>query len=126
MIGLGIEGLQEVQAAVNQTAAAVKPSGAFGRAIKDTTTHAHRYAVSITHVDTGALRASHLMKVSGTHGLIYLNPSASNPRSGQRTAVYGPYEERRGGSHAFYARTVREVGDRAMRSGMKAVMRALP
>lgn len=83
---------------------------ALGRAIQWGTAAAHRYAVSITHVLTGSLRASHRMAVSGLQGRISLDPRARNPRSRQRTAVYGPVEEARGGEHAFYRRTVAEAG----------------
>lgn len=39
-------------------------------------------------------------------GLVYLDPTAVNPRTGQRTAEYGAHEHDRGGSHAFYERTI--------------------
>ena len=55
----GIEGIQEAQAACNRALAAVQPKGALGEAVRWGIAEAHRYAVVITHVDTGALRASH-------------------------------------------------------------------
>lgn len=122
-----IEGIQRVQAANNQMIAAMKPSGAFGRAIQYATTAAHRYAVAITHVDTGALRASHRMQLEmgSLRGTIYIDPSSRNPRTGQRPSVYGIFEHARGGSHAFYRRVVDEKGRdiaeeaaRILRSGL--------
>lgn len=41
-------------------------------------------------------------------GLVYLDPTAVNPRTGRRTALYGGYEHERGNEHAFYERTVGE------------------
>ena len=117
-LDLTITGVQEAQRANLEAIAALRPGGAFGRAVVYATTAAHRYAVAITHVDTGALRASHRVEVSGLRGRIYIDPGAVNPRSAQRPAVYGPYEHARGGSHAFYQRVVeergRQIGERAM------------
>jgi len=111
-VDLTITGIQAVQAANLRAIAAMKPSGALGRAVLYGTTEAHRYAVAITHVDMGALQASHRikMKQGGLRGEIYIDPATTNPRSGQRPVVYGFYEHERGGSHAFYARVEKERG----------------
>lgn len=106
-----IEGIQEAQAWNLRKIAAVRPRGALGRAILYGTTAAHRGAVARTHVDTGALRASQRMVMYGdSEGQVFLDGSATNPRTGQRTAAYGPWEHERGGEHAFYQRTVDEDG----------------
>lgn len=107
---LTIKGIQESQARNLRRIAALRPNSTFGRVIRDATIRAYRYAEAITHVDTGSLRASHRMQVQGLRGRIYLDPSARNPRSGLPVSVYGPYEHARGGSHAFYHRTVVERG----------------
>lgn len=101
-VDLSIRGLQEAQARNLARIAALKPNGALGRLVRDLTVRAHRYAVAATHVDTGALRASHRLDVQPLRGRIYVDPSAVNPRSKRRPAEYGVYEHHRGGSHAFY------------------------
>jgi len=106
--------------------AALKPAGGLGRAVKAATLELHRYAATITHVDTGALRGSHRMRLDGARGEIFLDPSAQNPRSGVRTAEYGPEEHDRGGGHAFYERTVIERSDRAGQAAIDAIKEALP
>ncbi len=106
-IGLSITGLQEAQAENAKVIAALKPDGEVGQAIKDLTITGHRFAIQVTHVWKylgGGLRAAHRMEVKGLRGRIYIDPRAVNPR-GQRPAVYGPYENARGGEHAFYDRT---------------------
>jgi hypothetical protein len=123
---LGIEGIQEAQADNARKIAALKPRGAYGRFIKDVVTALHRYAVTITHVwhyKGGGLRASHRMKLepSKLYGEIYIDPKSVNPR-GQKPSVYGPYEEKRGGTHAFYNRTVKEAGDKVVRKAWKTHM----
>lgn len=123
---LSIEGLQRLQADIVRIQAAVKPSSALGRGVKEATSRLHRYTVGITHVDTGALRASHLMEVSGERGRIYINPAAVNPRSGTRTAEYGYYEHNRGGSHAFYERAIAESGQAAADAAIAVIRGALP
>lgn len=108
--GLSIKGLQEAQRDNQRRIAMFKPHGEIQGAIKDATIGAQRYAINITHVDTGSLRASHRMKIQGLHGYVYIDPRAVNPRSGQRPVIYGFYENKRGGEHAFYDRTVEEYG----------------
>lgn len=99
---LSITGLQEAQQRNLRQIAALQPRGALGEAVQWATTEAHRRAVAYTHVDTGSLRASHRIELSGVRGRVYIDPSATNPRSGTPPAEYGVYEHRRGGGHAFY------------------------
>ena len=122
-----ITGIQQAQRANLKHIAAMKPVGAFGRAIQYTTIAAHRYTVSITHVwwdRGGGLRASHRMRINGLRGEIYIDPSSVNPR-GQRPSIYGPAEHARGGTHAFYARTEYEYGLRAARAGAYGIIAEL-
>lgn len=124
-VRLTISGLQELQDDNARSIAALKPSGALGQAVKHVTAGAQRYTVAITHVDTGALRASHRMEVQGLRGRIYLDATARNPRSGQRTSVYGEHEHARGGSHAFYDRAAEEGGPRLVREAQEIIERAV-
>ena len=125
-VNLTITGLQEAMDLNLRAIAALQPQGALGRAVQVGTTMAHRAAVAITHVDTGALRASHRMEVKSTRGRIYIDPSARNPRSGQLTAVYGFFEHERGGSHAFYDRVEREFGREILDTMADIVRQGLP
>lgn len=122
-----IRGLQKAQAMNARAIAAVSPEGAMGEALQIGTAALHRYAVSITHVDTGSLRASHRMMIdwSQTRGRVYISPSARNPRSFQKPSVYGVYEHDRGGSHAFYERTANEVGSEILRNSTALIVGAI-
>lgn len=111
-VKLTITGLQQAQAKNLRAIAALRPGGALSQAIQYGSLEAHRAAVTITHVDTGALRASHRVTVSNTRGVISIDPGATNPRSGQRVADYAAWEHRRGGSHGFYKRVEQEQGQR--------------
>ncbi|MBU6361166.1 MAG: hypothetical protein KGS46_14220 [Chloroflexi bacterium] len=111
-----IRGLQQAQAAMNRRIAELKPAGALGQAVKRAGLMIHRYVLGITHVDTGALRASHRIEINGTKGKIYIDPNARNPRTGAKTAAYGAVEHARGGAHAFYTRTKHEYGDEVVRA----------
>lgn len=125
-VKLSITGIQEAQAANNRAIAELRPTGALGRAIQYGTIAAHRYAIGLTHVDTGSLRASHRMEVSALRGVVYIDPSTTNPRSHQAPATYGPYEHDRGGSHAFYQRVIDEHGAQIEREMERIVQRGLP
>lgn len=123
---LSIEGIQEVQARNLKRIAAMQPSGAAGEAVRDAIVALHRYAVAITHVGKyqrngttvggGSLRAAHRMELEGLSGMVYIDPSAKNPRSKTKPVEYGVYENERGGEHAFYDRTINEEGPKV--SGM--------
>lgn len=123
-----IEGIQAAQRDNLKMIASLKPGDALGDAIKHGLTAAHRYAVSITHVDTGALRASHRMRMTGLRGEIYIDPSSRSPIPGKRTRPYqyGYYEHMRGGKHAFYQRTRDEAGPSIGQAAAYAYIRRLP
>jgi len=142
---LSIEGIQEVQARNVRRIAALKPTGAAGQAVKNAIIQLHRYAVSITHVGRyaqtasgrytwakppkpgrggGALRASHRMRVNGLDGAVFIDKSSRNPLTGNKPVEYGVYENARGGEHAFYDRTVGEIGDRVVEQAKTAIREA--
>lgn len=113
-----IYGIQAAQAAMLRAVNAARPGNGLQAALKEAAPVAHRYAVAITHVDTGALRASHRIALRPTRAEIYLDPAAQRS-DGRRPANYGPYEHARGGAHAFYQRVVderaNEIGEAAAR-----------
>ncbi len=109
-VNLSITGLQEAQNVNARLIAMMQPDSAAGEITRYVTAGLHRLAVAYTHVDTGALRASHRMELTGLSGRVYIDENAVNPRSGQLTSVYGFYEHERGGEHAFYDRAVEGAG----------------
>jgi len=125
MIRMTIKGIQRAQAANNRALAAVQPRGGLGRAVQWGIAEAQRYAVAITHVDTGALRASHRTRFEQrrrwARGRMMIDASSVNPHGG-RPSLYGPIEHDRGGGHAFYERTQRERGKRIL-VGMGDIVR---
>jgi len=113
-------GLQEAQRAMWRALAAVKPDGALGRAVHGAIQEFFTYKEQITHVDTGTYRGAETVQFSGLRGVLFTSPSAVNPRSGGRRPVeYQEYEERRGGSHAAWARTDAEASDPIMRRAIQ-------
>ena len=124
-VEFAITGIQEAQQRNLRRIAALKPKGALGRMVQEITVGAHRYAVIITHVDTGSLRASHRMKVSALQGQVFIDRNAVNPRSRVKPAEYGVYEHERGGGHAFYERTAKEAGPRLLRQSVQVLRKEL-
>lgn len=146
MIASGIENIQEFQARNQEQIAALQPSGALGEAVKVAVLELERYAISVTHVGRyiqsksgkwryarpheqgrggGALRASHRIvfaeSARDATATISIDPSVSNPLTGQKPSVYGGYEHQRGGTHAFYARSLSERGDEALRRARRVL-----
>ena len=119
-----IYGIQDAQAAMLRATNAARPGSGLQAALKDAAAAAHRYAVALTHVDTGALKASHRIALRPTRAEIYLDPGAQRS-DGRRPAQYGPFEHARGGDHAFYARTVAEHGQEIGDAAGRALMRYL-
>ena len=128
--GIQIQGIQELQKDNQLLIAAIRPTSGLGDAVKVSGQELARYMVSITHVDTSALRSSEIMDFSGTgdeaQAVVHIADGTLNPRTGQSPANYGPYENARGGSHAFMERTVTERGDSAIELGLSAMMRRMP
>lgn len=122
-----IRGIQKAQKANAEHIRALRPGGALGMAVQAGLILTHQSAIRKTHVDTGALRASHRMRyeftAAGPRGVIYIDPNAENPRSGEKAAVYGPIEHARGGEHAFYARVRDEDGPRISRAVAREFLR---
>lgn len=105
LISAGIENIQAFQAQNLRQIQALQPSGELGKAVRRVGIATHRTVVSVTHVDTGALRAAQRIdyEEAGNEAIatIYIDADAVNPK-GQRPMEYGVYENRRGGEHAFY------------------------
>jgi hypothetical protein len=130
MPDISIQGIQEAQRDNLRMIRALEPGGALGQAVQATAIDAHRYTVSITHVDTGSLRASHRIDYSSmgsdeARANIYIDPGSVNPRSHAKPSVYGIGEEDRGGTHAFYDRTLEERGERSLEIGALILERGL-
>ena len=105
---LSIEGLQQAQQENARLIASLRPGKAIGRAVQFALIEAHRISVSLTHVITGTLRASERIRQDGDHGMLYIDPAAVNPRTGEKPANYAMDEHMRGGKHAFFERTLTE------------------
>lgn len=95
--------LEELQAELQRLLFEVSPQ----RGLRDTMRLAigmlHRYATGIVHVDKGRLKNSIFWNLESPAGNDLIGHVATN-------VSYSIIEERRGGSHAFFARTVREEG----------------
>lgn len=111
-ISVSAETIEDIQKAMaeNQRMIAMLQSGRFmPRPLAYALQAALRYTIDITHVDSGALKNAHRgAVVSITRAEISIDPSAVGPNG--RPFVYGEYEHYRGGSHAFYDRTIVEAG----------------
>ena len=127
---LTITGIQKLQRANSKMIKALKPTNALGRAVKYALLSALRYARVITHVDTGALRASHLMKYSveagSPTGSIYISRDTRNPKTNAATYIYGAYLHGRGGEYAFYERVIAERGDVIGKRAVKLLYDEMP
>ena len=141
MIQFRLSGLRKLQAANMKLLAGISPAKGLAEGVKVATQLLHRYAINITHVQTGTLKRSHLADfgsggvqtfrfgfpiVDKAIGRIYINPAAKNPVTGQRPAEYGLLEHRKGGSHAFYKRTVDEHGKFAGGVAIRKIESGLP
>jgi hypothetical protein len=123
-----IRGLQQAQAAANQAAAAVTAGGALGRAVKHVTARVHRYATTINPVDTGSWRGSQRQTIEqgGLVGHVFLQPGATNSRTGTPVSRYAGMYEARKGRYAVYLRTFEEDGQKALDEGGAIARGALP
>ena len=123
-----ITGIQKLQRANSKMIKALEPANALGRAVKLALLSALRYARVITHVDTGALKASHFMMydAGAPSGSIFISPDTRNPRTNEPPSIYGQIEHDRAGTHAFYARVIAERGDRIGKRALKILTAEFP
>lgn len=66
------------------------------------------YAISITHRDTGAWAGAHRSEVVTDTARVYIDPTATNPRTGTPVEFYASVWEARGGELSVYERTIAE------------------
>lgn len=107
VLELEIRGLKETQEAATAVVQALQPDGAAGAAVQFAVLGLHRYMSTIVHVDTGRLKNSLFPQIDGLTGMIVPN------------VVYAPYEEARGGSHAFMTRTENEQSKQVSEATLK-------
>lgn len=122
---LSIAKLQEAQDLNLRIIEAFKARGVAANIVKQMTIEAHRYLVTVTHVDVGAYRASHRIELTELRGEIRPDPKATNPKTGKLVMTYAEVEEGRGGEHAAYQRTKDDVGDKIAEGGVWAILRIL-
>ena len=105
--------------------------GAFRDTIVGMLKLARDYAESITHHLTGGIKENHVMEYDAPRmkGNVHINPNAYRrpyngylPHRYQRVAEYAVFEHARGGSHAFYARTLQETGGVLQFTGSRAIV----
>lgn len=98
-----VDGLREVQQAVaDLTRTAAADGGTMRGQMNRALLQLQRFALSATHVVTGRLKNSIFTELTGG-GNTLQGYVATN-------VAYAWYEERRGGQHAFFERTVNEEG----------------
>ncbi len=88
--------------------------GPMGRKVVGLALKAYNIMRATVHKDTRALMASITIskrRYSATNVIaqVYLNPNVKNPRTKNRPADYGKFENARGGAHAFLDRTARQM-----------------
>lgn len=134
-VQVNIKGLQKLQAANVKAIRALQPRHALGLAMKRGLAMLHRLSVTYTPHDTGALRASHRMKLDTRQvmGRISIDRTAVNPRSGMRTAEYGYYLHEQGqipgvrsGIRAFYEYVYEKYGQKILDRMAAIIRKALP
>ncbi len=120
-----IKGIRALQRANLKSIRALEPTGAAGQALQSGILAMQRYQATVTHVDTGALRASRRVRVQGMGAALFTSHTATNPRTGTPTLTYDEFEEARGGSHANWSRSFTEAGPRIASTMMVKILRAL-
>ena len=118
----GLPGLQTIARQMRDTAL---PSGALGKAVAQATQAYAQGTARNAHRDTGTMAGAQTAEVSGLMGRVY-TASASNPKTGQAASTYAPYEEGRGGPHAFYNTTYQQDTPRIVSDVEKLLLGALP
>lgn len=97
-----IRGSEKTQRALADMQAQLEPGRGMRSTMSLVVGMLHRYAASIVHVDSGRLKNSLFWGI-GIQGDRVIGQVGTN-------VSYSIYEHARNGSHAFFARTIREQG----------------
>jgi len=124
-VNVTVQGYQQLQAAFEKIVADMRPNGGLGRAVLYATQQYQAGVKGRAHVDTGTYQSSITPDVQGLMGRVY-TAANRNPKSGAAASVYGPYEERRGGSHAAYGLTFQQDTPRIAGEAIRIVVAELP
>ena len=95
VIELSVKNMRAIKRTMRETIEKMDQKGAEGLVAR-ATLDLHAFMTKITHYDSGRLRHSLFPEINGSTGRIFTN------------VVYAPYEEARGGKHAFMSRTESE------------------
>ena len=120
-----IQGTQGLPLLSRQLRDTALPSGALGKAVAAATQAYAEGTQRRAHRDTGTMAGAQTAEVSGLMGKVY-TASASNPKTGQAASTYAPYEEGRGGPHAFYNTTYQQDTPRIVADIDQLLRSALP
>lgn len=103
-----VSGLGFAISAVSRVYRLVDPGSGFPRLLAFIAEEFATEATSVAHRVTGALGDSQMSQEIGhLEWAVFPDPSVIN-RFGFKPSIYGEIEERRGGTHAFYLRTIVE------------------
>lgn len=103
LFGGRIRGLEKAQRDLGHRAEAARGDRGLETATRLALAQLHRYATGIVHVQTGRLKNSLFWQIERTNRSQTTGIVAT-------TVDYAAIEHDRGGSHAFFRRTVREEG----------------
>lgn len=124
-----ITGFYKAKAALEMLANRQFYRGMFRDSLTYMLSGARDYASSITHRITGMLAESHEYEYDShlMRGWVYINPRVvyATGSTLRWPRIYGVYEHARGGSHAFYERTMREAMPDLANSGIRVMIRTL-
>ena len=102
LVKVEVEGLKEAQDRLTRLAQRLGSGAGVEAIMARAMLRAHRYATMIVHVDTGRLKNSLFPRLSRAPNTIYAVVGTN--------VVYAPFEHARGGTHAFFQRTIDEEG----------------
>jgi len=96
----------------------------IGYLVKDFSEELAKIASGEAHVWSGTLRANQRATIeSSTRARVHADSAAVNPWTGWRLTAYDYIEEGRGGSHAFYSRSLERFGSVASSRGQTVMVR---
>lgn len=122
---IAVQGLPGLQTLARQVRDTALPNGALSKAVAYATQAYAEGTQRRAHRDTGTMAGAQTAEVSGLMGRVY-TANASNPRTGQTASTYAPYEEGRGGPHAFYNTTYQQDTPRIISDVDQLLRSALP
>lgn len=122
---IAVQGLPGLQTLARQVRDTALPNGALSKAVEYAAKSFALGTALRAHRKTGTMEEAQTYEINGLYARVYTGDK-HNPETGQLASLYAPYEEARGGAHAFYDTTFTRTAESVAAGALLLIEGELP